>query len=164
MAEPQDTLAIVNKVGAHTEIASVQLVKVRAEARVRPESIVGQPGKYFIEQRVSHTLAQDRLEVFVAYTVTVKKTDDAAKDWLLIAPTFRVLYRVTNASELAPEHVERFASFNAIFNTWPYLRELLQNTTDRMGFPPLTIHLYRINVSSQSTKPPSEAGGEKREG
>jgi len=39
--------------------------------------------------------------------------------------------------------VELFARRNCRLNVWPYVREIVQSITTRMGFPPLIIPLYK---------------------
>lgn len=39
---------------------------------------------------------------------------------------------------------EAFARINAVFNAWPYWRELVQSTVVRMGFPSPHVPLLRV--------------------
>jgi preprotein translocase subunit SecB len=38
---------------------------------------------------------------------------------------------------------KQFADKNAVINAWPYARELISNSTVKMGFPPLFIPIYK---------------------
>ncbi|MBN2053445.1 hypothetical protein JW905_00900 [bacterium] len=37
-----------------------------------------------------------------------------------------------------------FSALNIPLNAWPYLREYVQNVTQRLGIPPLTLPLYQV--------------------
>ncbi len=57
---------------------------------------------------------------------------------------YEVDYALNAGFEITPEHVSAFKDGNAIFNAWPYFREYLQSSLQRMGLPPLTAPFLRL--------------------
>lgn len=57
---------------------------------------------------------------------------------------FEVDYTLREGFSITPRHVKAFKDGNAIFNVWPYFREYLQSTLQRMGLPPLTAPFLRL--------------------
>ncbi len=53
-------------------------------------------------------------------------------------------YRLKEGFEPSPRQVKAFKDGNVIFNCWPYFREHLQESIQRMGFPPLTAPFLRV--------------------
>lgn len=64
---------------------------------------------------------------------------------LAIAVTYLLTYRMENVAGITKTHVKSFAETNAVFNAWPYFREYVQSTTLRMGLPPLTVPLLKLD-------------------
>ncbi len=46
--------------------------------------------------------------------------------------------------ERRDELFEAFAKVNGVYNSWPYLREVVQNTFARMALPPIVLPVYRV--------------------
>ncbi len=59
---------------------------------------------------------------------------------------YEVDYRLHEGFELSSGQARAFASGNAVFNAWPYFREFLQTSLQRMGFPALVAPFLRIQV------------------
>jgi preprotein translocase subunit SecB len=63
---------------------------------------------------------------------------------VLVKGVFELCYRLPKGQTTTEDGLAEFASVNAVFNAWPYFRELVQSTMARMSLPPLTLPLYRI--------------------
>lgn len=48
---------------------------------------------------------------------------------------FDLMYDLESTAGLHYRELQEFAEVNAVFNAWPYWRELVHSTTQRMGFP-----------------------------
>jgi hypothetical protein len=68
---------------------------------------------------------------------------------------YEVDYLVREKFELRADHVTAFKDGNAIFNAWPYFREFLQSSLQRMGLPPLVAPFLRLQPRA---KPPKRVG------
>ena len=85
--------------------------------------------------------------------VLVARFDDESGDELLrIEAVFLLHYRVPSFEGLRKPNIMAFGEMNGLFNAWPYWREFVQATTVRMGFPALTIPVYRPLASKASRK------------
>ena len=58
---------------------------------------------------------------------------------------FELSYRLPAAERFSAHELKEFARFNAVFNAWPYWRELVQASLTRMSMPVLTIPVYRVS-------------------
>ncbi|MGD0013177.1 MAG: hypothetical protein ABSD56_01945 [Bryobacteraceae bacterium] len=58
--------------------------------------------------------------------------------------TYAVDYELREGFEPSAELVKAFKDGNVIFNCWPYFREYLQESVQRMGLPPLTVPFLRV--------------------
>lgn len=56
---------------------------------------------------------------------------------------FELSYQVPVDETFSEDELEAFGSINAVFNAWPYWRELVQASLARMNMPVLTVPLYR---------------------
>jgi hypothetical protein len=156
-AAPSVDFSRVNKVARKAQIQKLDLVKATCAAALRPESIANKAGQYFISQTVKHSFneAMKEIESFVAYRVVVRGTPDGV-EWANFAPTFRVAYTLSDTNGIEGEDIKAFAEVNSIFNSWPYLREFIQSTALRMGFPGLVVHLFKI--TPPEPQKPKQAG------
>ena len=59
--------------------------------------------------------------------------------------TFELSYRVPSDAKFSAEELKAFADFNAVFNAWPYWRELVQTSLARMSLPVLTVPVFRLS-------------------
>ncbi len=56
---------------------------------------------------------------------------------------FRLRYRIADSEFVNPGVLRLFKERNVPVNAWPYMREIVSNTTVRMGFPALVIPVRR---------------------
>jgi hypothetical protein len=94
----------------------------------------------------------NHFEVKVEYTLTAGKMggeiasekDPAGPYPLLsIKSVFVLVYSIESMSEFSDNQLSAFANTNGVFNSWPFWREFVLNTTGRMGVPPITIPVFR---------------------
>ena len=62
-----------------------------------------------------------------------------------IEAAFVLAYRISSLEGLEQKNFDAFANVNAVFNAWPYWREYVQSTSQRMGLSSLVVPIYRIN-------------------
>lgn len=63
---------------------------------------------------------------------------------VLVECAFEADYLLREGFEATPEQVKAFKDGNAIFNAWPYFREYLQSSLQRMGLPGLAAPFLRL--------------------
>jgi hypothetical protein len=82
-----------------------------------------------------------------------KKPDDKKPEpVVLVECAYEVDYILREGFAITSEHVQAFKDGNVIFNAWPYFREYLQNTLQRMGLPPLTAPFLRLQPKPEPRK------------
>jgi hypothetical protein len=64
--------------------------------------------------------------------------------FISIEATFAIMYTCDDVSQFPAENLEAFANTNAIFNVWPFWRELVLNTSARMRITPIVVPLLRF--------------------
>lgn len=57
---------------------------------------------------------------------------------------FTVVNCISNAELMKEEFINEYINRNLPLITWPYGRELINSTTTRMGFPPLTLGNHKV--------------------
>lgn len=70
---------------------------------------------------------------------------------------FRVEYALRPGFEPSDAQIEAFQEGNAIFNAWPYFREYLQSTLQRMGLPTFTLPFLRLQPRADAPKAGEES-------
>jgi hypothetical protein len=85
-----------------------------------------------------------RMVLRVEQEATRPKPGRKAKPIANVECTFAVDYQLREGFEPSAEHVRTFKDGNVIFNCWPYFREYLQESIQRMGYPPLTAPFLRV--------------------
>ena len=70
--------------------------------------------------------------------------DDKEVEVVSVHCAIRADYELDKGYQPTPEEIEAFSESNAVFNCWPYFRELVQNTLARMNYPPLSIPFLRL--------------------
>jgi hypothetical protein len=57
---------------------------------------------------------------------------------------YELRYRVPGDFKASKAELASFAKFNGVYNAWPYFREYVQTTTQRMNLPPVIMPVFRI--------------------
>lgn len=157
----------VSKIAARVQLEAVRLRYVTAVLGARSASDV--PNSWADELRTHHeanvvldpeppgeeSLSSD-LTVFVvsasfrlAYwgdEEPPQDNDEALPD-VGIAAVFELTYQLKSSEGLVHRDLVVFAAQNAVFNAWPYWRELAHSTTVRMGLKnPLVVPVLTVNA------------------
>lgn len=100
----------------------------------------------------------------VSFNVTATPDEPAAKSVLKVQATFILEYSLSDIEGITPLDLTAFGLINGAYNAWPYWREFLQNTTTRMGLPPITAPVFRLsdalaNQAAVEDKPAIDSEG-----
>ena len=100
----------------------------------------------------------ESLQIEVAFGLEVSNASGEQELQAEIRGTFELLYRIPAGEDFSSEEFEAFAQVNAIFNAWPYWRELVQTSLARMDMPVLTVPVFRIKrpVTAEDQEPSDE--------
>ncbi len=73
--------------------------------------------------------------------------DDEALPDVGVAAVFELTYSLKSSEGLVQKDLAAFAAQNAVFNAWPYWRELAHSSTVRMGLKnPLVVPVLTVNA------------------
>ena len=85
---------------------------------------------------------EEELSAIVTAKYDLTATKSTKKDFAL---KLGCIYRVTLTSEkpIIGEFMDIFINVNIHTNTWPYFREFVQSTLQRIGYPPFTLPFFK---------------------
>ncbi|MGD1072638.1 MAG: hypothetical protein ABSB15_21135, partial [Bryobacteraceae bacterium] len=116
------------------EIIDVRLCRafIESDSRARDfEEITVSLGHKSTSVSVEDGLLRTEIE----FALTAVPENDESIKVLSLQCEFRVTYQLEKGYEPTPEEANAFSAANAIFNAWPYFRELTQNLSARMSLP-----------------------------
>ena len=150
------------------QLDAVRLRRLLAESRVRSTEEIGKA-----ELTIGYSAAPAKTRPQSGFWVNVR-AEAVVKDATLTAPESAVRivadvelrYILPPGYELAEEDLNIFAETNAVLNAWPYLREAIQNSSVRLGFPPILLPLYRLtpprNTATEGSTDKSQAAPKRK--
>ena len=100
------------------------------------------PGALRLEVRFRMTGTVESKDLIAAGDAPpqAKKSDRA----IFVECVWEVDYLLKGEFRISDEQTKAFKDGNAIFNAWPYFREYLQSSMERMGLPPLAAPFLRL--------------------
>jgi preprotein translocase subunit SecB len=125
--------AAVGRVSTFAELKNVRLVQLSA---ICDPSAVGPVEAEFSNTASVTNFSGDVLDVACEYRFVAKLAQATAIE---IVIRYLVTYAMTASSPLAESDLAEFARGNGVLHSWPFVREVLNSTTLRMGFPPFTL-------------------------
>ena len=125
----------------NTELLDINLVSLESSLEIEPEE--GKTYKINMKNRFPFEKTGSSLIVLCNYNVFFG--DDKLEDLgvFKFKCAFSLHYNVNRLSEYADDVIKKFANNNAKFNSWSFFRELLSNTTMRMGIGHLVVPLLK---------------------
>ena len=84
------------------------------------------------------------LLIDVTLEMKVCSNDEAEVLQAEIRGAFELTYSVPTDENFSGDELRGFAQVNAVFNAWPYWRELVQASLARMSLPTLTVPVFRL--------------------
>jgi hypothetical protein len=114
------------------EIVPTRIVATRPDV-ARQQSA---PPDLDVSVKTRHDVSGDHLHAWVTFTLSSQPS------LIDIRATFRLVYRLAGTATAAD--AKAFAGVNAVYNAWPYWRELVQNSAARMSLAPPTVPLLKI--------------------
>jgi len=119
------------------EVAVKDLVSV--SMAVKAKQVEGPAGQFLVE--VSFRLAGSR-----------KGDQSKSRTAFCVECTFEVAYQLRPEFTPTAEQAKAFKDGNAIFNCWPYCRQYVQETIQRIGYPPLVLPFLRVQTKHRGKK------------
>ena len=127
------------------EIESVRLCEAHCRSAVHPSETADAINvKSSCEAAVVKEPGEDgSLRIETTFAMEVRNASDEEKVQAEIRGTFELSYEIPDDESFSSEELDAFAQVNAVFNAWPYWRELVQTSLARMSMPILTVPVFR---------------------
>jgi len=94
-----------------------------------------------IKDEASYKIKDDRFVfIFQKYKIDARKPESKTR-FIQIEVVF--LVKVHSEDKFRDEFFDIYKNVSLHLNTWPYLREFVNQTTSRMNIPPLTLPFYK---------------------
>lgn len=129
---------------AVVHLMNVRLVNCSAKAGIRLADVTDEMGPEF-----SHSAkAVQGSEPGVFYVLSglrvrvVSESSEVSHAELNVQ--FELEYRVPSDFKPTRSEISAFARVNGVFNAWPYFREFVQSTSQKMDLPVIILPVYRV--------------------
>jgi hypothetical protein len=136
----------LGKIVSVVEIKSVRLCEVGCRSIAWPDEIADA-----VSVKPSHNALVKKepeddglLVIHANFGLEVRSQDDDEELQTEIRATFELSYQIPENQNFSSEMFSAFGQINAVFNAWPYWRELVQSSLGRMSMPVLTVPVFRL--------------------
>lgn len=135
---------------ARTELVDITLASCAVDRYSEQEQLQS-PFSLKLKYDGTGTSKATDLQVQVRFSLVAEDASKPSLQVFRIDCTFLVKYSVHGDAPILRDQLDAFSKANAVFNCWPYARELAQNMTVRMGevVPPLPF--LRIKTLPEAT-------------
>lgn len=129
----------------HSILNKIELKEIYLEscsAEINRENIEQQRNlEVIIKDKASYEQLKNRLKISHKYFLTAK-LPETGKDFA-IKTTAKFCLMFATQTTIEKDFFDTFQEINLPLNSWPYFREFVQNITQRMNIPPLTLPFVR---------------------
>lgn len=138
----------LRQVSKLVELSDVKLCEVSLRSEGDCSSVEGGFNRLVVQHGSSPQLDLENnvLTVMVPFSVEMSGDEDEEGNESLriyICGSYELVYELDFKKVSDQDAIDVFADVNAPFNAWPYIRELVQSLTSRMGMCQLTVPVYR---------------------
>ena len=138
-------------VGANVTLRDIRLAYIRAQSE--PPSllrVVQNSAPQITSKPRIYSLREENL--ILPIELSLKVPNGEAEEFMIsIDCTFEADYTVKAGFEPTQEQLRAFHEANAIFNCWPFFRELVHSFCTRMGHVPIAVPLLRLGLKPGET-------------
>ena len=97
-----------------------------------------------ISSKLKEYVGRDK-KVIIHIRLYLSLKNKITEDMLMqIQAIYCLNYTFEPKSKVLKKDLEAFGAINGVYHAWPYWREFVQNATQRMNLPPLTLDVLRI--------------------
>lgn len=149
-------------VARQVSLLDVHWDDIQAKARTPFASAPDGPWKLDYRDHLGSVERTDDNEVAVIVRfVLTGSVPESEQELLRISQVIRIRYEVLEDAEISQQDLREFAKVNALYNAWPYAREVVQQMSTRLNYPPIVLPVLVIQP-----EPPTDKKGRpaKREG
>ncbi len=134
-------LQSVARVAGRIDLREIRLVGIEASCSPSQAEIL-EPDISF--ESFAEVTQGGPLAVACTYYFKVSSGENIAANATI---RYVLIYDVMGGEDLHSEDLKAFAEVNGNYHCWPFLRQLLFDLTSKMGFPPLTLPVFRVSNS-----------------
>lgn len=132
-------------------LGRIALIKCNLEA-FGHERQFKTPFKLNFTHECSAELKERQLVVLAEFNFESVDASESPRRAFNLGVSYDLSYDLEENCHPTPTQIDAFKKGNAVYNCWPYVRELLQNATARMGFTPPPLPLLRVKVKQDIPK------------
>lgn len=141
----------ISRIVSVVQIRGIRLLEASCRSLVRASEI---PETMHVESSQDAAVDAESANrgsrvIRVALQLEIRDDGDEGSVLAEIRATFELSYAIPEDETFSAEEWEAFAGLNAVFNAWPYWREFVQTSLARMGFPVLTVPVFRVMPRDQ---------------
>lgn len=137
-----------NKFNTNLALANIRTKKIDASFDDDKLDVSPDTQKIYIDKNAYYQiLADDAVRVFQDFSLKIADKNNA--DDVFVSIEVSYLMDFQTGGPIDDEVFEIFAQSTVLVDSWPYFRELVQNTLIRMGLAPVIIPPIQFNPSVQ---------------
>ncbi|MCY4626045.1 MAG: hypothetical protein OXE58_00580 [Acidobacteria bacterium] len=136
----------ISRIVSVVEIRGVRLREASCRSLVRPSELPEAMNVATSCDAKAGKVPPEDGALYIAVNFGLEVHGEDAEESLVaeVRGTFELSYQLPEGEVFSAEELEAFAGVNAVFNAWPYWRELVQTTLARMSLPVLTVPVFRV--------------------
>jgi preprotein translocase subunit SecB len=142
------------------ELRKVTLLRCSASIEEHAEPLKGPFSLHLSHDSTEKSVAQGMFRVEVQFKALGRDSSEPPKLHFTLECSFGLDYAITDKSfQPTSESIAAFKSGNAVYNCWPYAREFIQNTTERMALDLPPLPFLRVAQKSKPKEPKGHVEG-----
>jgi len=128
----------VNQFNKNLALMNLRVKKINAEFDDEKLNVSPETQKVYIDKNAYYQILQDNLvRVFQEYMLKIADKNNENDVFVNIEVTFLLDFQT--GGPIDDEVFEIFSQSTVLIDSWPYFREIVQNTLLRMGLAPIII-------------------------
>jgi hypothetical protein len=137
---------------AAVSLASVRLLETSAKTRIRALNVTEDMLPQFVHSaRISPDGLRDGEFYVIASLVVRIVSESDQKEHAAMKVQFELGYKLPSDFTASRSELNAFANVNGVFNAWPYFREFVQTTSQKMDLPVILLPVYRVPQRPRSS-------------
>jgi preprotein translocase subunit SecB len=144
MEKTKDLEKRYNEFNSNIEFRSIRLLKLETGFDDEKISISPETQKVYIDRNAYYQVLDDNnIRVFQEFSLKIAQKDDPNDIFCYVNPTFVLDFKTS--TPIDDEIFNIFSQSTVIIDSWPYFREMVQNSFLRMGLSPVIIPPMQFN-------------------
>lgn len=126
---------------AGIDLERIYVVGINAKLNESVSVDKSKPTNVRLDQKAQFRIIEEGRYEIIQNWQLIAAAGDKRRPLLKLAFDFAVIIR--SKEKLEPDIFDIYATNNLMLNTWPYVRELINNITARMDLPPMTLPFFK---------------------